>query len=679
MTSLWQSLFANLALVAILVVLWDFISEWTGRLSVRLQPLLLGLIMGGGAIVSMATAQPLIAGFVFDLRGPLVVAAAFFGGLPAVAIAGTAALIYRLYLGGMGAPAGALDVLIACLVGLAGFWWTRSRPKTTSLILIFALVVAFGRLIAYVAVPADMRMALLASTGFPLVALTFVSTVLMTVVLQWQARRRDLSTSNLIYRAMVRELPDCLNVKDMEGRFVVANPATATLMRANTAEGLIGKSDFDFYPADLAEKFRQDEAAMLKRGKPERVDQETLLPNGTTGWLSTLKVPLRNEQGRIVGIITYNRDITEMKRAAQVKAEFIATVSHELRTPLTSIRGSLGLVAAGMAGELPAKAARLVEIAHDNSERLVLLINDILDMEKIESGKMQFNLRPTPLRDLIEGAISASANYLPERQIQTVLIDDAPRAQANIDPNRLHQVLANLLSNAIKFSPVGATVTVKIGRREGGRLRLSVIDTGPGIQDAFRERIFGKFEQADASDTREKGGTGLGLSIAKAIVEKLDGTIGFDTQLGAGTVFYVDLAEFVAASRDPDLPPESGDLRPRILHVEDDESVLHIMSMGLGTDVSIASARSLTEARQILAHSQFDVVILDVALPDGSGLDLLPDLPEQTAVIVFSAAEISHDVHARVRATVTKTRSSELDVARLVKSFLPASTLSPGA
>ncbi len=677
MASLWQSLFANLALIAILVVLWDFISEWTGRLSIRLQPLLLGLIMGGGAIVSMLTAQPLFPGFVIDLRAPLVAAAAFFGGVPAMAVAGTAALLYRLHLGGMGMPAGVLDVLIACLVGLAGFWWTRSRPKTTGLILIFALVVASARLIAYVAVPADVRMALLARTGLPLVSLTFIGAVLMTVVLQWQARRRDLSASNLIYRAMVRELPDCLNVKDVDGRFLAANQATASLMRAGTAEGLIGKSDFDFYPADLAEKFRQDEVAMLKRGETERVDQETLLPNGKTGWLSTLKVPLRNEQGRIVGIITYNRDITEMKRAAQVKAEFIATVSHELRTPLTSIRGSLGLVAAGMAGELPTKAARLVEIAHDNSERLVLLINDILDMEKIESGKMQFDLRPKPIRDLIERAISAGANYLPERQIRIVLVDDAPRAQANIDPNRLHQVLANLLSNAIKFSPVGALVTVKIERREGGRLRMSVIDTGPGIEEAFRERIFGKFEQADNSDTRDKGGTGLGLSIAKAIVERLDGTIGFDTELGAGTVFYVDLPEFVAPQRDNDLRSESGDLRPRILHVEEDESVLDVMSMGLGTDVSIESARSLTEARKILAQSQFDVVILDLTLPDGSGIDLLQDIPAQTAVIVFSAAEIGRDVRARVTAAVTKTRSSEFDVARLVKSFLPRLALSP--
>jgi len=388
--------------------------------------------------------------------------------------------------------------------------------------------------------------------------------------------------------------------------------------------------------------------------------------------------PRRDQTGTLVWDGTLF-DISEEKRNEQLRNDFISTVSHELRTPLTSIRGSLGLVAAGAAGEMSSKATKLIAIAHSNSERLVRLINDILDMEKIESGKMQFDLRPTPLRDLIEGAISASANYLPEQQIRTVLVDDAPRAQANIDPDRLHQVLANLLSNAIKFSPVGAQVTVKIERREGGRLRISVIDTGPGIAEAFRERIFGKFEQADASDTREKGGTGLGLSIAKAIVEKLDGTIGFDIEPGAGTVFYVDLAEFVAASRDPDLPPESGDLRPRILHVEDDESVLHIMSVGLGADVSIASARSLTEARQILAHSQFDVVILDVALPDGSGLDLLPDLPEQTAVVVFSAAEIDQDVRARVSATVTKTRSSELDVARLVKSFLPRSTLSPVA
>ncbi|TIS10865.1 MAG: PAS domain S-box protein, partial [Mesorhizobium sp.] len=324
--------------------------------------------------------------------------------------------------------------------------------------------------------------------------------------------RRDLAMSNMIFRAMVRELPDSLNVKDAEGRFIAANPATAELVRAASVEDLIGKTDFDFYPKDVAERFRQDELGALEAGQTLRIDQPALLPDGRQGWLYTLKAPFRDEAGKIVGVITYNRDITEQKRNAQLKNDFISTVSHELRTPLTSIRGSLGLIAAGVAGELPPKAANLVNIAHNNSERLVLLINDILDMEKIESGVITFKIKQMPVRAVLEQAIAASSNYMAESGIRIVLVDDAPRAEANIDPDRLHQVMANLLSNAIKFSDPGGTVMVKLQRRERDMLRISVIDEGAGIPEAFRNRIFGKFEQADASSTRKKGGTGLGLS-----------------------------------------------------------------------------------------------------------------------------------------------------------------------
>ncbi|TGR76774.1 PAS domain S-box protein, partial [Mesorhizobium sp. M2D.F.Ca.ET.223.01.1.1] len=179
----------------------------------------------------------------------------------------------------------------------------------------------------------------------------------MGVLLDRQQRRRDLATSNMIYRAMVRELPDCLNIKDVDGRFIAANRATAEMMRAASVEDLIGKTDFDFYPKEVAERFRQDELGALEAGQTLRIDQPALFPDSRQGWLYTLKAPFRDETGKITGVITYNRDITEQKRNAQLKNDFISTVSHELRTPLTSIRGSLGLIAAGVAGELPPKAA----------------------------------------------------------------------------------------------------------------------------------------------------------------------------------------------------------------------------------------------------------------------------------------------------------------------------------
>jgi PAS domain S-box-containing protein len=694
---------------------------------------------------------------------------------------------------------GVISILIAAAMGMACHWIARPRGRTMIQIFGFGIAVGFAVFFGLLSLPSGFREDLLPRTAFPLTSLALVSGIMIGTLLHRQEKRRELLRANLIYRAMVRELPDPLNVKDVEGRFLAANPATATLMRADSPEDLIGKTDFDFYPRELAEAFRADEAAMLERGEIQRIDQQALFPDGSKGWLSTLKAPARNDAGEIIGIITYNRDISDQKRVAQLKNEFISTVSHELRTPLTSIRGSLGLIAAGVAGQLPAKAANLVKIAHVNSERLVLLINDILDMEKIESGKMAFEARPMAVRPLVEQAIAASANYMPERKVRRLLVDDAPRAAANVDPDRLHQVLANLLSNAIKFSPEGETVTIRLETIGGRSLRISVVDRGPGIPEAFRARIFGKFEQADSSNTRDRGGTGLGLSIAKAIVERLGGSIGFETGTGAGTAFHVDLPlaasaarpaagpdwaqapdgrhrvliceddadvagviaalldaagfssdvapdigsakalirrrDYVALTLDIRLAEESGivlfrdirssptssgipvivisavadearkelngsaigivdwlekpvdparlqaalakiaarsdDRRPRILHVEDDESVLAVMSEGLGPEVSVTSARTLREAQGLISGETFDLVILDIGLPDGSGLDLLRDLPAETAVIVFSAAEMDQKLGTRVRAVMTKTRASELDVAEVIKSFLP--------
>lgn len=800
MSPIWQSLLANLALVSILMVAWDLISDVTGKLSKTAQSLALGAVMAGGAVISMMVALPIASGFILDLRSAFIASAVFFGGLPAMVVTTGAAIAFRIHLGGQGAVPGLAGILIATVVGLACHWAVRSRQRTTMDIFGLAVAVAIGSLISLFAFPSGARGDLIARTGIPLVLFAFISPVIIGVLLDRQLRRRELAEANRIFSAMVRELPDCLNVKDVDGRFVAANPATAALMRVGSVEELIGKTDFDFFPPEMAAQFRKDEVAALQNDESVRVDQQALLADGAPGWLSTLKAPFKDEAGRVVGIITYNRDVTEQKRSAQLKNEFISTVSHELRTPLTSIRGSLGLIAAGVAGELPPKAANLVKIAHTNSERLVHLINDILDMEKIESGKMTFDIRQMAVRQVLEQVVAASANYRTDMQIRLVLIDDAPRAEVRVDPDRLHQVLANLLSNAIKFSPAGETVTVRLARLKEGTLRISVIDNGSGIPEAFRGRIFGKFEQADGSNTREKGGTGLGLSIAKTIVERLDGTLTFETEEGKGTSFHVDLPEarpshaapkpiatmglddhrtrvlvcedeadvstviaalldaegfscdvapdiasakmllrsrnYAAMTLDIKLAGESGiklfhdirasevnadipvivvsavadearrsingsavgiidwlekpvdpnrlhsalgkivmrrtDAKPRILHVEDDEGVLAVMSEGLGPDVSITSARTLGEAQQEIARDSFDLMILDIALPDGSGLDLLSNLPPETAVVVFSAAEFDQTLSGRVKAVMTKTKASEVDVARLVRSHLPA-------
>jgi signal transduction histidine kinase len=234
-------------------------------------------------------------------------------------------------------------------------------------------------------------------------------------------------------------------------------------------------------------------------------------------------------------------DISERQRLDRLKDEFVATVSHELRTPLTSISGSLGLLVGGAAGSLPQPAARLLAIAQSNSDRLVRLVNDILDIERMESGRTAFKFESVEVRTLIEQAIESNRGFAELHGVRVRLAPASIAGEVHTDSDRLFQVVTNLLSNAIKFSARDSDVDVMVARRDDV-LRISVRDHGSGIPAGFKPHVFDKFAQADATDARSKGGTGLGLSIVKEIVARLGGTVGFDDARGGGTVFHVDLA-----------------------------------------------------------------------------------------------------------------------------------------
>ncbi|MDC0661265.1 ATP-binding protein [Marinobacter sp. SS21] len=234
------------------------------------------------------------------------------------------------------------------------------------------------------------------------------------------------------------------------------------------------------------------------------------------------------------------QDIAEQKRVERMKSEFVATVSHELRTPLTSIAGALKLISEGLLGELPEKAQQMVGIAQKNSERLTHLINDLLDMDKLISGKMSFQVRACPLAVLMKSSLNGISAYAQDHDVVLKYDNQAGTVTVRTDEIRFQQVMDNLLSNAIKFSPAGGQVSV-VATQSDREVQIAVCDQGPGIPEAFHGYIFEKFAQADGSDRRVKGGTGLGLAITRGLLQQMDGSIRFETRAGEGTCFYITL------------------------------------------------------------------------------------------------------------------------------------------
>lgn len=321
-----------------------------------------------------------------------------------------------------------------------------------------------------------------------------------------------------------------------DGHFIEANPEIFRMV-GYTQEELRHINYWDITPIKYAASEAHQLETLKATGRYGPYEKHYTHKDGRLIPVVLSGVRIESETGeeQIWSIV---QDITEQKRVERMKNEFISTVSHELRTPLTSISGSLGLITNSMLGVIPEKIQSMLGIAYKNSQRLTLLIDDLLDMEKLVAGKMDFQMQVQTILPVIEQAVIENKSYADKYSVRYVIDDKTLGAVANVDAFRLQQVLNNFLSNAAKYSPKDCQVNIVL-EYVNEDVRITVRDYGSGIPEEFKTRIFQKFSQADSSDTRQKGGTGLGLAISKELVERMGGNIGFDSG-NAGSAFYAE-------------------------------------------------------------------------------------------------------------------------------------------
>lgn len=582
-------------------------------------------------------------------------------------------------------------------------------------------------------------------------------------------------------------LPILLN-RFSDGAYIEANPAMEQLV-GYTPEELKQLSYWDLTPECYADAEQQQLKALTDTGRYGPYVKQYRHKNGDLIDIE-LNGVLFSDGGDEKFIWTIIKDISEIKHLEKLKDDFVSTVSHELRTPLTSISGSLGLVLGGAGGALGPKAEKLLSIAHKNSQRLNLLINDLLDIEKLMAGKMRFDEAAVALPRLLREALEQHQPFALQHNVSLTL-QDVPDVQLWIDTARIQQVLTNFLSNAVKFSPSGAEVILS-AELQGQKVRISVQDKGPGIAAADQPQLFKRFSQLNHADNQAKGGTGLGLAISREIALHSGGDVGVKSAAGQGATFWLELplhqpevqaeqgdavlvleddadtahllceflraqhyvpdwaadtstawqkltnqsyvaltldlklhndsgADFFLRLRDnpatANLPVlvisafvEHGKLQlaalahaldwlekpvtpellsvklgqllsqlpttnryQRILHVEDDQDIVTIMRMQLENLCDYQAVASLAQARKTLQQQRFDLILLDLGLPDGNGIDVLPDIAATQGdipVVIFSAQDLSAEHKTQVRAVYSKSRINTEVLANYLKNIL---------
>jgi PAS domain S-box-containing protein len=458
-----------------------------------------------------------------------------------------------------------------------------------------------------------------------------------------RAANRDLAASEERLRDFLESASDLIQSSSADGRLVYANKALLDTL-GYRADEVIGQPSEMFFAPEEVEKGRQLFDRLLAGESLTDIDTVYLRKDGRRVHVAGSS-NCRFENGKPVATRTILRDVTRQREVDSMKDEFVSIVSHELRTPLTSIRGALGLLAGGMLGDVPNRGKRMLDVAIANTDRLVRLINDILDVERIESGAVPMSRRRVSLNEIFDQVDELMQPLAHKADIALEI--ERLDVDLNADADRIVQTLTNLVGNSIKFSPAGTSVRIETAR-DVEHVHIRVCDEGRGIPADMLETVFARFQQVDARDNREKGGSGLGLAISRSIIEQHDGRIWAAGELKKGAIFHILLPIMPPATTTVDLKTESSERdAPLVMICDDDADVRSVLGGVLeARGYRVSAAADGETAIAMAAEQQPSVILLDLLMPGGidgwqtmAALKERPDTSHIPIIIVSGSAE----------------------------------------